>query len=279
MLGARGLDPGGAGRVRLRLPLALPLLPGDRYVLRESGRVGNGRRRRGARRGPGPAGLRAARTRSVERVVAERGWVDADDLERLTGEWRPPNVGGWVVSPAAFEAAGVALRSEVVAAAATGLDAALLDERRRAVCEALDDLVVESGRVRLLTDAGAAGRLRAHPWLAALEAAAFAPPAPDGVDRAEVRLLVQQGLVVDSGDGFYAASTLEEAGRVVARLLAGSPAGVTTSAVREALATNRRHTLAILGRLDAAGVTRRQGDLRVGGPRLPGPDLDDRPPK
>jgi selenocysteine-specific elongation factor len=126
--------------------------------------------------------------------------------------------------------------------------------------------------VRPATEAGAAGRLPAHPWLAALEAAPFAPPAPAGVDRADVRLLVQQGLVVDSGDGFYAASALQEAARVVARLLTGSPAGVTTSAVREALGTNRRHALAILGRLDATGITRRLGDLRVGGPRLPALD-------
>ena len=42
----------------------------------------DGRRRRGARRRPGPAGVRARPDRRVERVVAERGWVDADELER-----------------------------------------------------------------------------------------------------------------------------------------------------------------------------------------------------
>ena len=45
VLGDEALDPGTTGLVRLHLPLALPLLPGDRFVLRERGRdetVGGG---------------------------------------------------------------------------------------------------------------------------------------------------------------------------------------------------------------------------------------------
>ena len=38
---------------------------------------------------------------------------------------------------------------------------------------------------------------------------------------------------------------------------------------REALATTRKYALPLLNRLDADGVTRRRGDLRIGGPRLP----------
>ncbi|HEX4982947.1 MAG TPA: selenocysteine-specific translation elongation factor, partial [Ilumatobacteraceae bacterium] len=45
VIGSDALSPGTAGTVRLHLPVDLPLLPGDRYVLRESGRdetVGGG---------------------------------------------------------------------------------------------------------------------------------------------------------------------------------------------------------------------------------------------
>ena len=45
VLGPDAIRPGGHGLVRLHLATALPLLPGDRYVLRESGRdetVGGG---------------------------------------------------------------------------------------------------------------------------------------------------------------------------------------------------------------------------------------------
>ena len=39
VIGADAIPPGGSGSVRLHLPAALPLLPGDRFVLRESGRA------------------------------------------------------------------------------------------------------------------------------------------------------------------------------------------------------------------------------------------------
>jgi selenocysteine-specific elongation factor len=56
---------------------------------------------------------------------------------------------------------------------------------------------------------------------------------------------------------------------VIAELLARSPEGVTAAMVREALGTSRKYALPLLGHLDATGVTRRRGDVRVAGPRLP----------
>ena len=96
ILGPDGLDPGQEGSVRLFLPHPLPLLPGDRFVLRETGRsetVGGGSvldvdpRERASRARP---------DRSVDRVIRERGWVDVDELERLTGERRETDVSRWV---------------------------------------------------------------------------------------------------------------------------------------------------------------------------------------
>ena len=104
---AKGIAPGDEGLVRLRLPVAVPLLPGDRFILRESGRdetVGGGEVLDVA---PVLAARRARPSKSVDRVVAERGWVLADELERLTGEWREPQVGRWVMAPDALAAAVV----------------------------------------------------------------------------------------------------------------------------------------------------------------------------
>jgi selenocysteine-specific elongation factor len=55
----------------------------------------------------------------------------------------------------------------------------------------------------------------------------------------------------------------------VAALLAEHPDGFTVAQARDALGTSRKHALPLLALLDAAGVTRRRGDLRLGGPRLP----------
>ena len=214
LAGADGIGPGEDGLVRLRLPVAVPLLPGDRYVLRESGRdetVGGGEVLDVA---PVLAARRARPTRSVDRVVAERGWVLADELERVTGERREPQVGRWVVAPEALVAAESDLRAAIEGAGPLGLDVAGLDERRRAVLARLDGVVVEGGRVRA---AAAADPLADHPYVAALEAGRFSPPDPDGVDRAELSELVRRGLVIERDGVYFAPSAVAEAARLRGR--------------------------------------------------------------
>src|SRR5207248_1101103 len=206
-------------------------------------------------------------TRSVERVVAERGWVDVGLLERLTGERRPPVLGRWVVSEAALTAAVADVEQAIADAGSLGLDIATLDERRRAVLDRVDGVAVEGGRARA---AAADDPLAHHPFVAALEASPFSPPEPDGVDRAELRELVRRGLVVERDGCYFAPAAIEEAARRVASLLAAAPEGVTVAQVRDALGSTRKHVLPLLAHLDATGVTRRRGDVRIAGPRLPG---------
>lgn len=113
--------------------------------------------------------------------------------------------------------------------------------------------------------------LEHHPFLARLAESPFSPPDPEGIDRAELRALERRGLVVESHDLWFSAAALDRAARIVAGLLARSPEGVPVSAIREALGTTRKYTLPLVAWLDANGVTRRRGDLRIAGPRLPDP--------
>jgi selenocysteine-specific elongation factor len=261
-----GITPGGEGLVRMRLPVAVPVLPGDRFVLRESGRdetVGGGEVLDVA---PVLTARRARPSKSVDRVVAERGWVLADELERLTGERRDPTVGRWVMAPEALAAAAAELRAGVDEAGPRGLDVAGLDERRRAVLARLEGVVVEGGRARA---GAAADSLADHPFLAALEAGRFSPPEPVGVDRGELSELVRRGLVIERDGAYFAPSAVDEAARLVAGALATHAEGITVAHVRDVLATTRRHALPLLAHLDATGVTRRRGDVRIGGPMLP----------
>lgn len=254
------------GLVRLHLPVALPLLPGDRYVLRESGRsetVGGGEVLDVA---PVLPASRARPDRSVGRVVAERGWVEVDELERLTGARRAPTAGRWVVDPEVLAARTRDLTTMVEEAGPLGLDIATLRERDRSVLELLDGIAVAGGRARAGT---ADDALAGHPFVRALEAEPFAPPGPDGVDRAELRELARRGLAIEQDGVWFAPSAIAAASEVVARLLADQPGGVTVAVVRDVLGTTRKHALPLLSHLDATGVTRRRGDLRVAGPRLP----------
>ena len=266
VLGPAAIEPGRTGLVRLHLPLRLPLCMGDRFILRESGRsetVGGGEVLDVE---PVLPASRARPDRSVDRIIAERGRIDAAHLERMTGNARPADLGRWAVAPEHLERTSRRLTEAVAAAGPLGLDLATLDDFERAVIDTLEGVDLVEGRAR---PAGGGDPLADHPFVKAAEAAPFAPPAPDGVGGDELRLLVRQGRLVESGGIHFGADAVTEAARVVARLLAGKPEGVTVAEVRDAWGTTRKYALALLARLDGTGVTRRRGDLRIAGSRLP----------
>ncbi|MYK76198.1 MAG: hypothetical protein F4016_04590, partial [Acidimicrobiaceae bacterium] len=266
VLGPTAIEPGRTGLVRLHLPLRLPLCMGDRFILRESGRsetVGGGEVLDVE---PVLPASRARPDRSVDRIIAERGRIDAARLERMTGIARPADLGRWAVAPAHLEQTSRRLTEAVAAAGPLGLDLATLDDFERAVIDTVEGVDLVEGRAR---PAGGGDPLADHPFVKAAEAAPFAPPAPDDVGSDELRLLVRQGRLVESGGIHFGADAVTEAGRVVARLLADKPEGVTVAEVRDVWGTTRKYALALLARLDGTGVTRRRGDLRIAGSRLP----------
>ncbi len=264
VLGDERLAPGSTGPIRLHLPVALPLLPGDRFVLRESGRdetVGGGEVLDVA---PVRPASKARPDRSIDRVVAERAWIDVDELELLTGVRVEPTIGRWATTGEEL----ARLEAEIRAGAAdpAGLDLATLDDRGRALLATLADLVVVDGRVKL---ADAVDVLADHPFLAAAATGGFTPPAPEGVDRGELRALVRRGLLVERDGILFHPDAIAAAARVAAELLRATPEGFTVSAFREATGTTRKYALPLAAELDARGITRRRDDLRIAGPRLP----------
>ncbi len=269
VLGPSEIQPGTEGAVRLHLPVGLPLLPGDRFILRESGRgetLGGGEI---LDVDPIVAAARAQPDRSLDRVIAERGRVDVDHLLRLTGEHRKADVGNWAVDPAVLKARHTELSEAIAAAGPLGLDIAKLDDFGRALLDTIEGVAVDHGHARAID---ADDTLTGHAYIDALEASPFAPPDPEGIDRAELRELVRRGDLVEEGGVYFAASALDAAARVVADLLSRQPDGVTVAEVRDEWGTSRKYAIPLLSYLDNNGITRRRGDLRIGGPRLPPPD-------
>ncbi|MEO0493152.1 MAG: selenocysteine-specific translation elongation factor [Actinomycetota bacterium] len=266
VLGPDAIEPGATGAIRIHLPVALPLVPGDRFILRESGQ--------GVTLGGGEildvdpivAAARATPDRDVDRVIQERGRVEIGHLRRLTGERRDPDVGRWAVDPDVLHETGARLRTAVADAGDLGLEIAPLDEFERAVLDTLDDIHIDGARARaadsvdVLADSDVVARLEADP---------FAPPDLDDADPAEVRELVRRGALVQESGVIFAASAIDEAARVVARLLAEKPDGITVAEARDGWGTTRKFAIPLITRLDETGVTRRRGDLRIAGPRLP----------
>ena len=269
--GGASIAPGHRGLARLTVPVDLPLSPGDRFVLRDVGRgetVGGGQV---LDVDPTLPVSKATPDLSVDRVVRDHGWIRPDELERRTGERRAANLSGWVVDPGLLHTQRTALLQRIDAAGVLGLDVSLLDERERAVLRTLTDVVVNDGVARTADAAAAADTLDQHPFVGALEASPFQPPTPEefGVDPAELRQLVRRGVVVQEDGISFAASALQQAAELVASMLRDKPEGVTAGDVRQALGTTRKWARPILAVLDARGVTRRRGDVRVAGPRCP----------
>jgi selenocysteine-specific elongation factor len=282
---------------RVRLAEAVPLVPGDRLVLRDSGSgdtVGGaevldiapeGRAR------DAPARLALA---LGPRLVAAHPWLPVDALgpwagagpaeagalaDDLTASGAAVRVGDWLVDPAALTAlrgaAGERVRAhhergplepgiELPAlASALGVDA----ERLRAALDGVDELVVERGLVRDAARPLVAETPEARKLLDALEAAPFSPPEPAsvGAEPGLVRSLAREGQVVELDGVAFAASALDESRRRVQAALR-ERGTVTVADVRDLLGSTRKYVLPILKRLDAEGVTRRRGDDRIPGP-------------
>jgi selenocysteine-specific elongation factor len=266
VLGTDALAPGSTGAIRLFLPQSLPLLPGDRFILRESGRdetVGGGEILDIA---PVLRASRAAPDRTIDRVVRERGWVTVDELELLTGERVEAVLGHWVTTPDALAATVDAVLARVNEAGIAGVDVAAFDERERAAIGTTDQLIVDAG---LVLPADAIDPYVDHPFLDELIAGGFAPPPADGVDRNDIRELARRGHIVQRDGVVFHVRTIDAAARVAAELLASEPDGFTVAQFRDATGASRKFVLPLVSELDSRGITRRRNDVRIAGPRLP----------
>jgi selenocysteine-specific elongation factor len=197
-------------------------------------------------------------------VVAEHGWLDADELEALTGVRMASTVGRWVVDPGVAALAIDQLRDCL----AGGVDVADLTERERALLDTIDDAVVDGTRARLR---GTTDTLAEHPVIAALAAGGLAPSEPDARP-ADLRELARRGVLFERDGLWWHIDALTVASDIVAAL--ASDDGFTVSEFREAASITRKHAVPLLTELDARGITRRRGDRRIVGPRLTPSDPD-----
>ncbi|NCG41351.1 MAG: selenocysteine-specific translation elongation factor [Actinobacteria bacterium] len=266
VLGPNELAPGMTGNVRIFLPSKLSLIPGGRFILREFGRdetVGGGTI---LDVDPQLKASESVPDLSTDRVISERKWVTADELERLTGEKRDPILGNWIALPETIEQLRLTVSELVDKAGATGLDIAQLDERQRLILPALSEINVADGRAR---QAALANVLDNHPIISQLQNNLFSPELPDNFHRDELRQLVQKGLVIQSEGIFFSASAIDLAATLLAKLFSSKPQGVTVAEIRDALGTTRKFALPLCAHFDRTGITRRRDDLRLPGPRLP----------
>lgn len=292
----RVLDEDGRfGRLQLTGPV--PIAPGDRLVLRDPGReatIGGAEVLDVAPTAKAADASARLALAAGPRLLAAHPWLRLAELPPLAGAGPAAVdaivgelvtagdaalVGEWLVSTAALAELRAAVTEQLEAhhrdrpldagvelqALAGGLriDAAPL----RAALDDADGIMVERGVARLASHRSrAADSPEAARLVAGLEATPFTPPEPGelGADRALVRALVREGVLVDLDGIVFAASALDDARTRIQAVLRGQPA-LTVADVRDLLGSSRKFVVPILTRLDAEGVTRRRGDERVAG--------------
>jgi selenocysteine-specific elongation factor len=279
----RTLDADGQfARVRFDRPL--PLAPDDQLVLRSSARqttIG-GAVVLDVR--PAPRVVDAvARLRlpPAGRLLAANPWLpDGEAADQVVADGIAVRVGDWVVASDEL-ARVVAGAVDLVDAhhrahpADAGADLAavaqLLHVERaqlRAALATTDALVAEHDIVRRADHRSGAEQDDGRRLREALEAAPFAPPTPAelGIDGAVVRALVREGVAVDL-DGVLFATSAVDAARVAVSAALHERGELTIADIRDVLGSTRKFVMPLVNRLDAEGVTRRRGDVRIAGPR------------
>jgi selenocysteine-specific elongation factor len=265
LIGTRELQANENGFVRIAVQTPIPILPGDRYILRESGRqetIGGGEILDIA---PILRASKAKPDHSVDRVISERQWVTAKELELLTGEACQPMVGDWLTTAKLLDTTRKELALKLTKTS-DGLEISRLKPHEQAVLATLPDVVIEMGRARIK----GASSITEHPYVGLFAKAGVTPPDTKTLDRNIVRQIVQRGLFVDIDGVVFHISALETARLNVQKMLQQHPNGFTVSQFRENLGITRKHAVPLLEALDRRAITKRNGDLRVGGARLNG---------
>ena len=264
VLGDEVIPAGSKGLIRVYMEEKLPLMLGDRLILRESGRnetIGGA-----IILDPDPI-LRAAEAKpnsSIDRIISEHKWITPSHLEAITGVRRKEDVPGWIVDPLCLEDMIANLSQRLLTAGNLGLDITSLDQFERAAIGLLEGVFIEGKYLRM----EGADNLSDHPYLHQLESDLFKPPDANGVDPRELRELVRRGLIIEQNGIFFSQNAVTSAARRIQVLLNENPEGVTVGEVRIALDSTRKYVLPLLNYLDQIGATVRRNDVRLAGKRL-----------
>ena len=268
-IGSTSIQSGETGFIRVALPDMIPLTPGDRFILRESGRdetIGGGEV---LDIQPILRSSKAKPNKEILRLVAERGWVQLQQLYLLAG--RNVDISeveqaldGWVTTTTNLTEVSNEVMALITAAKDLGVDVATLKTRQRLVLPTLTNVTVRDGRAR----SADANDVASHPMVKQFADAGCMPPDVASLDKSIVRQLVQRGVLVHCDELYFHSSALEKAIASVRDLLVTNPQGFTVAQFREHLGVSRKYALPLINHLDTTGFTRRRDDLRIGGAKL-----------
>jgi selenocysteine-specific elongation factor len=259
ILQSDSIDPGQSGLVRIRFEHSLPLVPGDRFLVRDTGigaTVGGGVI---LDVDPRSRVKDAAPDGSAEQILNNRGWLTVDEARQLTGHDIAPIVGTWVASAETLRSTVTALEQQL--AASQSLDTATLAAYERDVLSTIDGVQINNG----VAVRGESDPLLNHPYVMQFLDAGVTTPDADKLDRNIIRQLVHKKILFEHDNIAFHVDTLMSLRPVLEQLWKQHPEGFTMASLRDALGITRKHALPLGNCLDKMGLTKRQGDVRIAG--------------
>ena len=268
-IGSTGIQSGETGFIRVSLPDMLPLTPGDRFILRESGRdetIGGGEV---LDIQPILRSSKAKPNKEILRLVVERGWVQMERLRLLAGRNVDISeveqaIDGWVTTTNNLAEVRKEVVALITASKDLGVDVATLSAQQRLVLPTLTNVTVREGRAR----SADANDVALHPMVKQFADAGCMPSDPEQFDKAIIRQLVQRGILVHCQELYFHSSAIDTAVSAARQLLAANPQGFTVAQFREHLGVSRKYALPLINHLDTTGFTRRRDDVRIAGAKL-----------
>ena len=299
LLNTTKIAGGQEGFAQLYLRDALPLGPGDRFVLRDAGRVltfGGGvvldAAPELARRNDADHVALLERLRDAGPIDALRALLDThreldlDDALLRSGATEVPGdvvaLGPHLVAPVRLQELQTRLRDALADHHSKHpLEKVMAREALRAELDlepaVFDALLARSDDVQ---EEGAGVRLKAHQvgldprqqrardeLVEQIESAGFQPPlaAQLNTDPALLKSLTDSGELVRI-ENFYLTATQANEARVRVRSRIEDEGPVTVAQIRDLLGTSRKYAVPLCEWLDSTGATLRKGDLRLLGP-------------
>lgn len=259
IIGAAQIPASSQGNIRVRFTQPLPLVPGDRYLLRDTSTnttIGGGVI---LDVDPITRLSRAHPTGTVDSIMEGRGFVSLEEAQRLTGQLVEPVAGRWFATPDVVNDTLARLTRQLEEH--TQLNISHLLPHERDVMMLIPSAVVDGDVLRLQTSTP----LASHPLATTLREWGITGPSSTTVDRNVMRQLVQRGIAFEHDSIAFHAESLQELRPHLELLWSHSPDGFTMSQLREQLGITRKHAVPLGECLDKIGLTRRTGDRRLPG--------------
>jgi len=259
IIGADEIHSSSSGLIRVRFSQSLPLVPGDRYLLRDTSTnstIGGGVI---LDVHPITRVSRAQPTGTVDSIMNGRGFVPIKEARRLTGQHVEAVAGEWFATADVVNDAIARLKKQLEESSELSISRLLLHERD--LITKIPTAVIDGDVVRF----SSATSIASHPLATEIQQWGLTGPTTSTVDRNIMRQLIQRGIVFEHDYIAFHAETLTAVRPALEHLWLLSPDGFTVSQLREHLAITRKHAVPLAECLDKMGLTRRTGDRRLPG--------------